>query len=830
MITLQKFRNDFKHSKFSEVYSDLMLGNKSENLDRKTVYKLALLLLNYGDESVSRLGYRIILRYSNTYRDYQPLYDVSIASNYIPIAKFIEERKLINFYNSQEFDEESFNTLFLSAYKDTYKYNGFYMTKGQRDMISFTQKEESDFVVVAPTSYGKSDMMVNLLDKYQGEKICFIVPTKALLAQTKRNILSKLSNLSAYGKIITHPDMYNNDEKFIAVLTQERLLRLLQKNPSLDLDIVLVDEAHSLLEDNPRSYLLAFVLIILKKRNSSMGLKFFTPFLVESSSIQIPYLDNKLISKKSNERLKIERFFYVEKVTSQTNVHLYDQFLNEFNLHKTLELTSDTAVVEKLSGNKNIVYLNRPSDIEKVAKSLKGIDLKQQFSNIVNEICDNIADFLHKDYNLIKYIKKGVLYHHGSMPDLIRLYVEHIFREHSFLKYIVTSSTLLEGVNIPADKLFMLDYKKGTSKLTPPQFKNLIGRVGRFKEIFDKENGNIDLLEPCIYIIKSDFVASNSNIKKFIQNCANESKSISDNISNLLLKSDDEIINLPSTEQIKYIDKIQQLENIEPNTISHKEIKYANSEIGKACFVNNINEFNIIENEGILVNNFMQFNKEKLINSPDQLMNAIYEIFLKDEKLESRNNNLLRLRQEEARNFYSMFLSWRVSGSSYKRIINEFVRYWKGLKDERAKVYFGARWGEIKRDPTDFYEAYIDVSRKNNEQLVNLAIIKIKEEQDFVDNQIMKFVEILNDIDLLDKDFYDMIKYGSNDPEMICLLKNGYSIELTRYLLSNSFRKYVHINVREDKVIINPVLLEEMRRASINNIIIFEMDYHVNSG
>jgi replicative superfamily II helicase len=47
------------------------------------------------------------------------------------------------------------------------------------------------------------------------------------------------------------------------------------------------------------------------------------------------------------------------------------------------------------------------------------------------------------------------------MPENVRLYVEHAFSKIDTIKYIVTSSTLLQGVNIPAEKIFLLDTKKG---------------------------------------------------------------------------------------------------------------------------------------------------------------------------------------------------------------------------------------------------------------------------------------------------------------------------------------------------------------------------------
>ena len=39
----------------------------------------------------------------------------------------------------------------------------------------------------------------------------------------------------------------------------------------------------------------------------------------------------------------------------------------------------------------------------------------------------------------------------------------------------------MEGVNVPADNLFVMSYKRGRSNLNHVEFKNLIGRVGRIE-------------------------------------------------------------------------------------------------------------------------------------------------------------------------------------------------------------------------------------------------------------------------------------------------------------------------------------------------------------
>lgn len=78
------------------------------------------------------------------------------------------------------------------------------------------------------------------------------------------------------------------------------------------------------------------------------------------------------------------------------------------------------------------------------------------FNKKIEKICDNLKEFIHPQYQLLDCIKSGFIYHHGSVPDSVRIYIEHAFSVCSEIKYVVTSSTLLEGVNLPADKLYIL--------------------------------------------------------------------------------------------------------------------------------------------------------------------------------------------------------------------------------------------------------------------------------------------------------------------------------------------------------------------------------------
>ena len=45
------------------------------------------------------------------------------------------------------------------------------------------------------------------------------------------------------------------------------------------------------------------------------------------------------------------------------------------------------------------------------------------------------------------------------------------------LQKCLTTTTLVEGVNLPADNLFITSYRNGIAQMTPVDFNNLIGRV-----------------------------------------------------------------------------------------------------------------------------------------------------------------------------------------------------------------------------------------------------------------------------------------------------------------------------------------------------------------
>lgn len=809
-LTLARLRK----TDFKQLYQKLMVGSIENRMDYKKLLSLAIIFINDINSDISRLGYRIIVFYSNLTKDYKPLYDIALNEGLIPIVKLIETLEQYSVHFSSSF----FNA-FLSSFGETYKSGTIYLTDQQQGLFSFFEENIGETIsVVAPTSYGKSELITSTLKKRGEGNTCIVVPTKALLAQTKRRLIKgDIVNLK---KIITHPEMYIEGEGNItAVLTQERLLRVLRKNPDLSFDMVFIDEAHNLLEGNERSILLAATISILEKRNKDVIFKFLTPFLIDETNLNVKYSNYSPASFRITEYIKTEKF-YIYDFRGEKKYLMYDQFIDDFFILNAGKFKDDIDFILKNKAKKNLIYLNKPFDIENVSARLIPL-LPTINASKIKQACEELSEYMHSDYFLIDCIKKGIIYHHGSVPDNVRNYIEHLFSTEKNMNFVVTSSTLLEGVNLPVEKMFLLDNKKGKSVLSPAQFKNLIGRICRFSEIFSPVDGSLEKLQPQIFLVGSSYFSKNANIENFLKNSIKVDKKVKDDPTNVLLKN----VEITQANSNKKDEADEFLENFEPGIISGYTKSHVQTEIGKLCFMNNTSEIDIILNE-----NAMQAIADgiepKSISTAENVFSVFVDLFLPFIKSGENYNNLNRLNYEESRRFYRMFLNWRIKNASYREMIGSFLRYWSKIeKLDDTNVYVG-RWGDKQRD--GFRNLWTDIKTKNKTQRVNLAIVRIKEEQDFLDNTFIKYIEVMNDLDFLVDDFYEKIKYGTSNKDMIALIKNGFSSGLAS-LVVDKYRNYIDIDNSFNSVNIQPNIIEKMIENDENDILIFEVKYNTKS-
>lgn len=785
-----------KNTEFPDIYSQFLMSEEVNDRQLKTVLSLSMAFIKFQDKEINDLGYRLILLYSKKTRDYKPLYEISQYSGLIPISKYIYS---------------------YLGYKDEYanlrtEINDIYRTKEQKKLIEFADENSQESkVIVAPTSYGKTELIIDMIQKNKNCNVCIVTPSKSLLAQTKKRILKA----TGHKQIITQPEMYSKSEdRVIAVLTQERLLRLLQLEKDLVFDMLIIDEAHNLLEksnnDSNRSILLASVIILCFSKNKDLVCNFLTPFLKSSDNLEVKYANIDFVSHIVTEFVKSEMFYFHD--ISDGHRLLYDQYINKFiPIPGSESSNTDSEIVLSNADKKNIIYLNKPKNLEKFAEELsQNMNILQ--SPKIKKAVNDLKNFIHPDYNLATFLEKGVIYHHGAVPESVRFFVEDLYTHLSELKFLIANSTLLEGVNIPATKMFILDPFKGRGYMGPSAFKNLIGRICRFSEIFDKKDGNLDYLLPEIHIVKGQYCFKDFTPKGFIKKTKSSiTADFTDVNENPLLENSvvedcdiqnaNEFVENISNEDIVKIPKERKVKTL----------------FGKLCFQNNINIFDIVNYEEEITFEINEIqSKSTDLDITFELLNHIF--FKKIDELGNTDNNIKRLKEVKSRNFYKMIINWRIMGMKTSEMVLQMLNHWRTLDNDEL-TYVG-RWGDEKRG--GFKELWTNISNKTNSEKVNLAIVRLKEEFDFVDNEIIKYIEVLYHLELLEDNLYLKIKYGTSNQEKIALINCGISNYLSD-LLREKYKDFFQIDLEKNNVIFNKELINKMESANENGILITEV-------
>lgn len=806
-LTLRKLYN----TEFPELYKKLQIGVELSDIELEKILSIGIFLARLDNKNLQRLGYRLFLLYSKITDDYKPLYELSLNKGLIPISQFIE--------NNLNYSEKYGNlyTEINSIENDEFRWNNSYKTIGQFEL--FRKAGESKLqsqIIVAPTSYGKTELILSFIDHTKFKKICIISPTKSLLAQTKKRIINQFG----YRKIITYPEMYTNkDDEIIAVLTQERLLRLLQSNSDLIFDLLVVDEAHNILDEfsneRTRSVILASVIIICKKRNDNLVCKYLTPFLKSKESLKIKHISNVAEWYSVVENVKSEMFYFYD-IESNKKVLLdqYSTMKDKVIEFQAGELGDDADVVIDNCDEKNIIYLNSPKKLENFAYKLFSKLPERQILRL-NKAASDLREYVHEDYKLANYIEKGVIYHHGSIPEPIRYFIEDLYANIPEIKMLIANSTLLEGVNIPATRMFILDPYRGNGYLSPSAFKNLVGRVCRFGEIFNSSTGDLKYLLPEIHIVKGGYCRKDFKVENFVKGrkiLVEDYDKITDDVKNPLLANSD-------SDETKKKEAEDILENISHcDVITDNNSNKAKTKVGQLCFENNINIFDILEIEKQIDNEVENVN---IAQSIDTVFNIIdYLFFSKINDSKGEYNNLKRLREHEAQSFYKMLINWRIMGFTMKVMIDEVVGHWNTLREEQSRIVYVGKWGDKTRGGHKKY--WTDITEKDEYEKVNLAIVRLKEEYDFIDNELVKYIEILYSLELIEESLYLKIKYGTDDKAKIALLNCGISSILSK-LLQEKYADMFEADIDDSTVIFSENLVSEMLKNNENGILISEI-------
>lgn len=343
-----------------------------------------------------------------------------------------------------------------------------------------------------PTSAGKSYVLLLFLaDALRSGRVrraVYVVPTRALINQVSGDVERTLRDADLTGiEVVSVPVDLDPDRTVFYVLTQERLEALLTASPDIRFDLVLVDEAQ-VLSLGARGVLLESVIDRILS-NGSPQFVFVGPMIENPEYFGAAFDLEGFEPRETSESPVTQKVIYLDYSPQplssvRVSVNSLERKSTGFNIPLELRLHSDADKLGFFSykfgrSGSTLVYCNGKADAEKVAIDIASQVPREVDDEDVRELIKFVRKHVHPEYALVATLSKGVAFHYGHMPSLLRQEIERCFKEKR-LPFLTCTSTLLYGLNLPAKNLFL--HKPTTGRGVPisgPDFWNLAGRVGR---------------------------------------------------------------------------------------------------------------------------------------------------------------------------------------------------------------------------------------------------------------------------------------------------------------------------------------------------------------
>lgn len=667
-----------------------------------------------------------------------------------------------------------------------------------------------------PTSMGKSFIMRMFIKQQIQEgfsmNFALLVPTKALINEVSSKIINDLRKLLAeYNyRLVTSAGslMLKEKHNFIFILTPERLLYLLISNPSIKIDYLFVDEAHKISSKDSRSAFYYKVVDMLARQVPKPHIIFASP------NIPNPEVYLKLIPGVEENKAKFHftsSFAPVSQVKFiidylNKDIQLYNSYSNKFITTSRLgakETFGDTLV--RVGENcQNIVYCS--STIQAIDFALEyAKKCIQKSDDALLTLAKDIKAEVHGDYYLAEIITKGVAYHIGYLPSAIRMRIEDLFRD-GLISTMFCTSTLVEGVNLPADNLFITNYKNGRSNMTPVDFKNLIGRVGRIEYNL---YGNVYLVRLNDKVKKEQFV-------KLLQTDVPEQKlsivtelkkTQKEMIVSYLRQGKIELLKQPSQSANSYA-LMRKFANIllrdilqDKSSLVRKEFSeyLTTSDILDIKKVFNKNQDRLDDDINVSIDQtenltaaiakglkYPMLNENRNVQYSELIsfLERLCRIF-KWEKYESQTlGKVGRDGTHGLLKWYAVILSQWIHGTGLSFIIKKAIEY----KQKRPKSGVVINWNKIDYD--DSLQHRNIVISETLDVIENVILFSFS-------NYFLRFsteYKRFHKIDIMQNDWYEYIEYGTTNPLTITLQRSGFSREASTYIKTHKNNYVVLFN------------------------------------
>lgn len=409
---------------------------------------LAALYNNSDSQSISRVQ-ELVLRAMDKYEFFGESKSI--------VDSLIRELGLFPYLNKENLNLRDF--IALEAHKTSIGNEEIYFHGPQAEVYCKLMNGQS-VVLSAPTSFGKSLIVDALIASGKFKNIVIVVPTISLIDETRR----RLAKFSSEYKVITHSLQSKSDQN-IFVLTQERVL---EENFVDEVDFFVIDEFYKLspwADSGNRCSLLNEAFYRLYKKCSHF------------------YMLGPNIQGVAGDFIQNVKFEFIK--------FSYSTVVTEFH-----DLTSDEKedvlvdLCDSIHGQ-TIIFCSSPARANIVAELIaSNVNLEGQEEAI--KLADWLAENYHDEWILTNALRCGVGIHHARIPRGVSQYIVDLFNAGK-IKFLVCTSTLIEGVNTATKNIVCYDNKINKSNIDYFTFNNIAGRSGR---MFKHFIGHVYLLAP----------------------------------------------------------------------------------------------------------------------------------------------------------------------------------------------------------------------------------------------------------------------------------------------------------------------------------------------
>lgn len=386
----------------------------------------------------------------------------------------------------------------------------------QKQILEKFSDDTNRFVLTAPTSFGKTFIVYQILQKMKYSTILLIFPTISLLTENYERIKA-YPFFGGYSIHTLSEEEIDESANNLFIFTPERYLSFLDSQKGTVFDFAFIDEIYKIdngylvdeetVLENERdvAYRLALEYICRQAKdiflagpyislNNDETYNSFLKFTEENNFQILQYNEFEIVSKQ----------YYEISKRGSYNIDEYDVYIPN-KQRKTLLLQ----IIPKISfpAENTIIYCGKKTDTEKYAQILiQEPNIVKTFSDMYkeeDELYKIFVEHLERTYGeewiVVVALKARIGIHHGLIPKYIQKEIINLF-DRGQLVCLFSTTTITEGVNTPAKNIIITSLKKGKKDLKQFDAKNIAGRAGRFGKhysgrIIDISSGFVDIIK-----------------------------------------------------------------------------------------------------------------------------------------------------------------------------------------------------------------------------------------------------------------------------------------------------------------------------------------------